>query len=393
MPPDWFDLRTATTTVAACGLVLACIIASQAGVAHRIPGFAAWLAMAFLVPIGLALNNLQGYIPGWLAFPVGLTALNLGLWCGWVGARQSTGRDPHLWTIPVVAVISIAGAWYFSAVAPSAGGRVLLVSPIHTWSAGAAAWLLWHHQDNDLRRVLRFVSVPLAAAAIVSVARAASVIVGPPVTSGLAPTPANILVYLVASASLLGTHVGLLLCINVLTTREVRREADHDALTGLLNRHGLKRRFAAWQAAYPDGAALLVDVDHFKRVNDTLGHAEGDRLLVALAATLTRLAEPPTLACRLGGDEFTLMVATPAGATTLAAAACRYFEAHCQRSATASIGDPIPSLSIGIARVAGDLSATLTAADAALYTAKSQGRRRVVDTAALHARAVVHREA
>jgi diguanylate cyclase (GGDEF)-like protein len=87
---------------------------------------------------------------------------------------------------------------------------------------------------------------------------------------------------------------------------ENRRQATHDALTGLPNRTLLYDRL---QAALDDGAAalLLIDLDRFKEVNDTLGHDHGDRLLCDVATRLREAVEPCDLVARMGGDEFAVL--------------------------------------------------------------------------------------
>lgn len=98
--------------------------------------------------------------------------------------------------------------------------------------------------------------------------------------------------------------------------RRLRRHAaeqewasTHDPLTGLANRVLMRQTLDAWLADEPsDVSLLLVDLDRFKAVNDTWGHAAGDAVLVAAAERLAAAAEPHGLAVRLGGDEFALLV-------------------------------------------------------------------------------------
>ena len=107
---------------------------------------------------------------------------------------------------------------------------------------------------------------------------------------------------------------------------ELRHMADHDPLTGLLNRRSFEReleRHVAYVERYgPKGAAIVLDLDHFKTINDTLGHSAGDELIVRVAHALrSRLRESDVLA-RLGGDEFAILLpeATPEEADAVAAA-------------------------------------------------------------------------
>ena len=93
---------------------------------------------------------------------------------------------------------------------------------------------------------------------------------------------------------------------------EVRRQAFHDALTGLPNRSQLDARLrSAVTRARRRGtsvALLFIDLDNFKLVNDSLGHAAGDRLLRRVAARLAGVEEPGGLLARHGGDEFLILL-------------------------------------------------------------------------------------
>jgi len=105
----------------------------------------------------------------------------------------------------------------------------------------------------------------------------------------------------------------------------VRHLAYHDELTGLPNRSLLQDRFlqvmSQAERHHKPLALLLLDLDEFKRVNDTLGHASGDKLLQAVAIRLTKGIRGADTACRYGGDEFVIMlpeIDSPAVATALA---------------------------------------------------------------------------
>jgi GAF domain-containing protein len=82
--------------------------------------------------------------------------------------------------------------------------------------------------------------------------------------------------------------------------------AHHDSLTRLANREFLRKRMAEALSAGREGTLLLIDLDRFKEINDTLGHAVGDVLLGHLGERLASRADPGTLVARLGGDEFAI---------------------------------------------------------------------------------------
>lgn len=148
-----------------------------------------------------------------------------------------------------------------------------------------------------------------------------------------------------------------------------------DALTGLHNRRGaLADIEAAWRAdLHAPHAALLVDVDNFKSINDTHGHHTGDAVLKALASALRACARPGDITARLGGDEFLLFARDCDGAAA---------ELLAQEllSAVRASAAPVPftvSVGFGLATsLHGGFDALYHRADVALYAAKNEGRDR-----------------
>jgi diguanylate cyclase (GGDEF)-like protein len=147
-----------------------------------------------------------------------------------------------------------------------------------------------------------------------------------------------------------------------------------DLLTGLANRRAMVEHMA--QAR--DGALVMIDVDHFKKINDDFGHDAGDRALVQAAQALVRSFGEGAVLARWGGEEF---IAHLPGAS-LEAAVARAESARAAVSALRTGPDDARALSasFGVAQISsgGDMSRALAAADAALYRAKNGGRNRVV---------------
>jgi diguanylate cyclase (GGDEF)-like protein len=167
------------------------------------------------------------------------------------------------------------------------------------------------------------------------------------------------------------------------TAAQLSHQARHDPLTGLANRREFEHRLGRALEGAADGdrrhAVLYLDLDQFKEVNDTSGHAAGDELLREISVLLQRkLRQGDTLA-RLGGDEFGVLLenCAPDHAARIAEA-LRDAVAHMQFTSsgrTFKLG-----VSIGLVTVAdGELSvaAILGAADASCYKAKASGRNRV----------------
>jgi diguanylate cyclase (GGDEF)-like protein len=180
----------------------------------------------------------------------------------------------------------------------------------------------------------------------------------------------------------LGTGRGRALRLVEERTGQLRHQALHDALTGLPNRalimDRIEQLLARSRRNQTMGAALYVDLDEFKNVNDTLGHEAGDRLLVAVAARLQSALRDADTIGRMGGDEFIVLVdgasleMTPAlVAERLLAVMRQPFEldgATMPLMVNASIG-----VAVGDRSIPGDL---LRDADVALYQAKAAGKNR-----------------
>ncbi|SCE87258.1 diguanylate cyclase (GGDEF) domain-containing protein [Micromonospora coriariae] len=155
--------------------------------------------------------------------------------------------------------------------------------------------------------------------------------------------------------------------------------AAHDALTGLANRrHLLDKGTEQLSGRHADGvtALVLIDLNHFKEVNDTLGHAAGDQVLVQVAERLRGAAQATDLVARLGGDEFAVLLrGLPAPAVaahraeTLLAALHEPFELDGMRISVEASGG------ISVAPASGGMAELLRRADVAMYQAKRAGQR------------------
>jgi diguanylate cyclase (GGDEF)-like protein/PAS domain S-box-containing protein len=161
--------------------------------------------------------------------------------------------------------------------------------------------------------------------------------------------------------------------------RQLRHQAEHDMLTGLANRRAfnaeLARQLARERRYGGECALLLVDLDGFKEVNDTLGHAVGDLVLEAVANVLRERTRDTDLAARLGGDEFAVLLPSTSrqGAEVLAidlVQAIRELDVEPGAAVTASVG------LVSSAELPGerDEESLLLAADDAMYAAKRGGR-------------------
>jgi diguanylate cyclase (GGDEF)-like protein len=256
------------------------------------------------------------------------------------------------------------------------------------------AWIMLRAGASSARQIRNefgtwpalIVSGPMLAIGAAFVARAALILGAPQAVGTSASTPTTF------NLGLLLSLVGLTLMFNVslaymVISRLVRRLnylSRHDSLTGLLNRRAMEQALRSeqrrWQRFGERYAVLLVDLDHFKRINDAHGHAAGDVTLQTVAQALRQVARSVDRVGRFGGEEFCLLLphTSTEGAEQLARRV---------RQAVADLrvrwdGQTIMlTASVGVAacaRTNEPASQLMVRADRALYQAKSEGRDRVV---------------
>jgi diguanylate cyclase (GGDEF)-like protein len=266
---------------------------------------------------------------------------------------------------------------------------VAVVSGLLGWLCASTAWDVQRCTRRQLE--LRYgvlLAVPLLLGAAVFGARSLRAIVSPQtivseVTANSALNASTAMVYMVVALVFQLTLVTLV--VSRLVT-DLKRASRHDALTGLLNRRAIDEALAAEaqrarRLAVPF-SVLMVDVDRFKPINDTHGHAAGDRALQHLATLLTSQMRDIDRVGRYGGEEFVVLLpGTPQEH------ACGLAQRLCEKVAAVPPmwGDaPLPvTVSIGVAEWLGDsdtLPSLLARADSALYRAKEDGRNRVMPT-------------
>jgi len=183
--------------------------------------------------------------------------------------------------------------------------------------------------------------------------------------------------FLCSSARLLVTQNRLLQ-----TKDALRREASHDSLTGLWNHkvilETLQRELLRAERDGQSVGVIMVDVDHFKSINDSRGHAAGDDVLRIIASGIAAMVRPYDSVGRYGGEEF--LIIAPGCGPVAAWELAERVRAHVASCSIMAGGFEVKvSLSLGVATTAAacDVEKVLHAADAAMYQAKRAGRNRV----------------
>jgi len=335
------------------------------GIAHLVGGAAS------------ALLALRGQIPDPLSIGVA-NALMIGAYgLIWNGVLAFEGRRLRPW--PVILCVALwSGACLVPDFFASLPARIVMASGIAAGFCFAMAALIWTRRTEPL--VSRYpATILLAAYGGMYAIRIPMAVLNPPRPIGEHPlqTPAF---GILACLGMLLT-VALAFILMALTKERAERlqrlAADTDPLTGIANRRAFVAGAKATLSALDRPAALLLfDLDHFKRVNDTYGHAVGDAVLVGFCGIAQALMPPGTIIGRMGGEEFACLLTGDADGALACADRMHRAIAH---FVIPSLPDLRIGVSIGVATTQGsghDLDRLMRAADDGLYAAKHNGRNR-----------------
>jgi diguanylate cyclase (GGDEF)-like protein len=380
------DMATALLFTAMVSLVNA---AAMALLALRDPStyLRDWAVSFFLVVTGVAIIGLRGIVPPLASDFFGNALAALGAAGIFVGlCRFMQERVPWRLLALLMAVSLAAIGWLSAGVddpAAHLGQRVVVFSALIALLSAPCVWLIVSHARREgtvlsvmaLVAELLLVGLSLLRVAVNAVAPVQGEL-GDSYTREVLFVMALSLAHLLQGYGLISLHVSQLL-------RRVAAQANTDALTDLPNRRTFEdawlRMVQRAQRSSTPLALMVMDIDHFKRVNDTHGHAAGDEALRVLGWALKNHLRPGDLCARWGGEEFILALpgATPEVARQRAEELLKMPLTYGENGA----GEPLAvTLSVGLTDWRSDDAtpfATIARADSALYEAKRDGRHRV----------------
>jgi len=359
-----------------------------------VAGVGEWAGANVLAIVALLLFAGRGRIPDVLS----IDAANLLFLCApalmYAGFERHLGRRaPYRALAALVAASTLAlGIFHYGVDAMAV--RVALSSFFHGTVCAAMTWGLrpWAHRGRA-RYPIRFAfgaALTLAAAHAVRALLYASH--HDAQVTLFDASPVNLVCFALGTLALPGLTLGAVMMANAGLIGQARHAAEHDHLTGAWSRRAF---FGHAERAHADAlraggslSVLIFDVDHFKAINDTHGHAVGDRVLADLVARTGAVLRADTCA-RLGGEEFAVLLPhTDADAAVHLADDLRR---TLERAAVDGAGGAAVryTVSVGAASLADgeSLASLLQRADAALYAAKRAGRNQVADARLANGRA------
>lgn len=354
----------------------------------RARGARLWIAGLVAQVLAVSLFALRGQAPYLLTVVLANAGYCLALICFWASFDVFFGNQRRMWLygLPLALATGVSAA-YPDAVKP----RVLMMSLLFAALTWNTAWVVLRRRRDCKRQVIAILGGGYVLGGCSFLVRGLSVWSSPLADpQPFAPGPAQDVAMLLSVPSLMACTLGFVLLHRDRAEREIRQLADSDPLTGLLNRRGFETAFARELREAADTRAwtslALLDIDHFKAVNDRYGHALGDAVLRRLASIIAHEIRSADLVARIGGDEFCILLSgtSPERAAAvgerlrLAVAGFDWRSQGLDAPLTVTIG-----LSSRQSGVDDDGADYLRLADMALLAAKSMARDSVLHADAL----------
>ena len=298
----------------------------------------------------------------------------------WLGVRRFKGdqriRTPHLLSGLTLLALVVA---YFTLVEPNAEVRITLVSLVVSVQLALLAWEFWRGTGHAPISA-RLTAVVCLGQGLMHLGQAGALIAGVSLESVFQQSLFNQILFLVGFNTSIMLAFGLMVMTTERLQCDLKQQAMVDPLTQLFNRRAFfeaaERALKRARVGERRVVLALLDLDHFKSINDTYGHSCGDRILVQFAETLRRNLRPGDILARFGGEEFVCLL--PETGLEAGVGLAERLRLAVETSPIGRDG-PSYSVSIGVAEDSeSDLDALVHKADTALYQAKHSGRNRVV---------------
>jgi diguanylate cyclase (GGDEF)-like protein len=353
-----------------------------------IPGVGYWISANAAAIVALLAFAMQGIGPRWLTFVGANELLAVSLLLVVEGCLRFQGRRIPLWPAYAGLVAVFAGIVWWTFFKPDFGARVAVVSVFHAYLyAVLVALMLRGRPANRPRYSYYFLAMAALSLCVGHASRGVMYGLGIITQSDLMQvSPSNIIFLALGILSPPCLSIGVVMLAHDRLAERLERLANVDDLTGALSRRAfLAAGEALLNASLRSDAPVtlaIIDIDSFKAVNDTYGHAAGDQVLKHFAAFVSASLRRGDVFGRLGGEEFGVVCP----ATGAADAVALMERLRARLAATAPSALPLGlryTFSVGVDQYrSGELLDQLSArADGALYAAKASGRNRVMAAA------------
>ena len=375
------DIRTVLALMAINLLITSgVLLIVQRHYRTQVRGVAAWSTANLVAVAGLICVLLGGRIPAFLSMPLGSTLFPAAGVFYLKALRQFRGEPfdgRALWALIGVTFIALT---YWQLITDWPAARLVVFSVVVAALCLLCAWTVLKAPALHAGFAERFTGALFLLQATFNLLRIPDFFI----ESALLPTPFSRLLLGLSEIGMALMSFGFVLMIVDKLISELNVLASRDALTGLLNRRAFidaaKIEFARARRQSEPLTLLMLDIDHFKSINDQHGHAAGDEVLRAVSRAVPPCLRDYDVFARFGGEEFVVLL--PATSHDEAVIVAERLRAAVEADNAWFEGRAIRcTMSVGMAVMKPtqhDLDGLLRAADQALYSAKNMGRNRVV---------------
>ena len=375
--PD-FDLRTVVFLTGAMGALMAMVLHFlRRSYPHSIQGMSDWSLGPLVIGASTLFIGMQSHLPDLITKGVANFVMLSGGYLLVRGTHRHVGQTTPRWPLYLLWLVALPAMLWTSSISPSYEQRLFVLSGILASYFVSMLWVLLRKGKRSF--ATSYTGVVLTALSIVMALRMATA-TSVPAGSGLFDATFFQSLYILSlSFGLLMLSIGFVLLASEQLRQELENIITHDLLTGALARRALlaqgQTELARAQRSGNPTSVLMLDLDHFKLVNDNHGHLVGDAVLRDFAQRCMSHLRPSDLFCRWGGEEFVVLLPETAPPAALSIAE------RLRQSQTADATLPACTVSIGLASLTPQeeqsLDTLISRADAALYQAKARGRNRV----------------
>ena len=371
-----FDVRTVALFVGMTFFVQATAIGAQAYLIREFKqyrGVNAALWANLCVALGLMLRLFVDYLPGFLTTILSNTMLLSGLALFYIALSQFTGF-PYSKTF-VISVIAIVVCFllYFTYLDDDMGKRMISLSVGSITIVFILIEQLWRTQKTPLRFSANLMLISFLVHAAFLIVRTLRLILNPVVDAASSLSPAQSSTYLLSFGISFFWSMGFILMVSQRLRNDLTEMATIDVLTRIPNRRAtqafLEKELSRVQRTQGEFTVLLIDIDNFKQVNDSWGHAVGDDVLVRTASIFQSVIRKEDWVGRWGGEEFLIVVPGPCDARALAERVRCDIANSKHGHSTGSFGVTV-SIGVTCAKPDQQIDEILKSADDALYQAK-----------------------
>jgi len=371
------DLRSIIVMSGVLALLISAVfVFLRVSYPKSIQGLSYWAAAAALQSSALMLG-LRGLIPDLLSIVFANLALLTGVGFFYFGTQRFLNQAASFGRVLGLVAASAPFLVWFTVVQPSFNARLLVVTAVWLAVQYLQVMLIWRLGKPTFSA--RFTLVVLLVHAVVLLLRFGTALLPLPEQGLFEPSRMQTLYIATNVFVLLAQGIGFILMASDRLHEEFEHAAKHDFLTNALMRRAVfdlcEQELERCRRHGRKMVLLMLDIDHFKAVNDIHGHQTGDRVLIDFANRITPLLRRSDQFGRLGGEEFVVLL--PETSQEEALVVAERIRSHVELPVK---GMPSITVSIGMTSNRpdeGKLDALLARADKALYKAKEAGRNRI----------------